>query len=113
MPLPWRVELTPHAVRTFKKLERPIKVRIVEDLGGRVSELSSGAPLTSVTANVKKLVGTAPEEWRLRVGDHRVRFRPEFHDAEPAPGQESREDVQQEGVIVVTRIGHRRDIYRD
>jgi hypothetical protein len=68
MPLPWRVELTPHAVRTFKKLERPIKVRIVEDLGGLVSELSSGAPLTSVTANVKKLVGTAPEEWRCGLG---------------------------------------------
>ena len=39
---------------------------------------------------------TASDEWRIRVGDHRIRYR--IHD----PTRQ----------ITVTRIAHRRDVYR-
>ena len=109
MSLTWRVELTSHATRSLKKLDRPVQVAIVTALSGLVDDLSQGTAITGVATNVTKLVGIEPDEWRLRVGDYRVRFRVEVR-ALPGTDDEAPRD---EGVVVVVRLGHRRDVYRD
>ncbi len=44
--------------------------------------------------DVKKLVGVKPDEWRLRVGDYRVRF------------------YEEENFLFVRSVKHRREAYR-
>lgn len=112
MPVLWRVELSPHAARGLKKLDRPVQVAIVTALAGLADELNGGTVLAAVTANVKKLVGSDPAEWRLRAGDYRARFRAEVCTIEKDPGDKASEP-REEGVLVVTRVGHRREVYRD
>lgn len=61
----WRVELTPAARRDLRRLDPPVRQRIIAALDALVSE--------SLMGDVKRLTGQPPE-WRLRVGDWRVRF---------------------------------------
>jgi mRNA interferase RelE/StbE len=61
----WRVEFAPRAQKDLHRLDRPVQQRIVDAL----DRLASGAQLSG---DVKRLVGTT--EYRLRVGDWRVRF---------------------------------------
>jgi mRNA interferase RelE/StbE len=75
---PWTYVITPPARRDLRRLDRPIKKRIVAALDRFVAN-----PQASDT---RKLAGS--DEWRLRVGGWRVRFN--FDD-------EAR-------VIVVTRV---------
>lgn len=60
----WRVELTPRAARDLRHLDPPVRRRVFDALERLVGEPPSG--------DVVKLSGS--EEWRLRVGDWRVRF---------------------------------------
>jgi mRNA interferase RelE/StbE len=60
----WRVELTPRAARDLRRLDPPVRRRVFDALERLVGEPPSG--------DVVKLSGS--EEWRLRVGDWRVRF---------------------------------------
>jgi mRNA interferase RelE/StbE len=75
------------AGRDFKRLDRPVQRRIVSAL----DRLTSDPP----TGDVVKLTNT--NEWRLRVGDWRVRFE---------------RDVET-GVVHVARVLPRGRAYRD
>ncbi len=61
----WRVELTPAARRDLRRLDSQIRRRVIDALDG----LSAQPP----RGDVRRLTGIN-EEWRLRVGDWRVRF---------------------------------------
>lgn len=70
----------------MRQLEQQVAIRIIEALERFVANPSQG--------KLRKLNLTG---WRLRVGDWRVRLRPDFSAR----------------VLVVTQVGHRREIYRD
>ena len=60
-----RVEITRPAVRDLKRLDPPVRRRILEALEGLTEVPPRG--------DVRRLAGE-PNAWRLRVGDWRVRF---------------------------------------
>ena len=62
---PWRVGYTPAARRDLRRLDPPVRERVIAALG----QLAANDP----RADVRKLAGG--EEHRLRVGDWRIRFR--------------------------------------
>ncbi len=61
----WRVEITPPARRDLRRIDPPIRRRVLDELDRLVADPPTG--------NVIKLQGR--EEWRLRVGDWRVLLR--------------------------------------
>jgi mRNA-degrading endonuclease RelE of RelBE toxin-antitoxin system len=61
-----RIAWTKHAERQANRLEREDYRRILRALR-RYAETEHG--------DVVKLTDVSPPQWRLRVGDHRVRFR--------------------------------------
>ena len=81
------IEFTVSALREFRSLEPKVQHRI----SAQIAELSE----SPFPAGVKKLQGE-PNHWRIRVGDYRIVYRMEKHRL----------------VIVVVRIGHRREVYR-
>ena len=83
----WRLEFTPNADRTFRKLARDVQDRIRKKLR-RFAETGAG--------DVLAMVGR-PGELRLRVDDYRVVF----------------ERQGDRMVILVLAVGNRRDVYRD
>jgi mRNA interferase RelE/StbE len=83
---PWSYAVTPLARRDLRRLDPPVKRRIVEALDRFVAD-----PLA---AGIRKL---NPIEWRLLVSDWRVRF--SFDD--------------ERRVIVVLRVRPRGRAYRD
>jgi mRNA-degrading endonuclease RelE of RelBE toxin-antitoxin system len=68
----WSWRLTPPAERDVKRLDRPVVVRVFAALDKLVMNYPEG--------NVVRLQGVTPPEYRLRVGDWRVRFKPEIED---------------------------------
>ena len=60
----WQVEWTQRALREAERLDPATRVRIIRAIE-RLAETDQG--------DVKQLRGS-PHEWRLRVGDWRVRF---------------------------------------
>jgi mRNA interferase RelE/StbE len=89
--LGWRIEFHPGAERELSKLDREVARRIVRFLRERVARLedprSVGTPLR----------GPEPGRfWRCRVGDYRIVSH--IQDAHR--------------MILVLRIGHRREVYR-
>ena len=60
---------SPRARRDLGKLDPPIRQRVTDALR-RYVETEQG--------DVVRLQGIVPVEWRLRTGDHRVRFRLDF-----------------------------------
>ncbi len=83
----YAVFLQPRAVKALSKLPRDLQSRIkqaIVDLGD--------APRPH---DATKLAGQR-ETWRIRVGDYRILYVPD--------------DARQ--AVVVTVIGHRRDVYR-
>ncbi len=83
----YTVALAPRAVRELERLPLRIRKRIATAIDGLAD-----APMP---VGAKKLQG--PDGfWRIRVGDYRVIY-----------------DVRHKSVLVlVIRIGHRRDVYR-
>lgn len=61
---PWTYVVTPPAQRDLRRLDKPIKQRVVDALDHFVANPQAG--------HARKLAGS--DEWRLRVGDWRVRF---------------------------------------
>lgn len=61
----WRVEFAPSARKDLRRLDRQVQQRIVHAL----DRLATGARLSG---DVRRLAGST--EYRLRVGDWRVRF---------------------------------------
>ena len=60
----WRYVLVPQARRDMRRLDRTVRQRIFDALDLLVSERRG---------DVTKLHG-GDDEWRLRVGDYRIRF---------------------------------------
>ena len=82
----YQVELAPAAVRQLKKLTPDVRRRIQG-----VLELLADDPRPPAAV---QLVGGSGE-WRVRTGDFRVIY--EIH--------------EQQVLVLVLRIGHRRDVY--
>lgn len=87
----WSVDLDKRAEKELAKLDRPDAQRILKFLhkrvGNREDPRSIGKPLQGTQVG---------ELWRYRVGDYRLIC-----------------EIQDEALIVlVLRIGHRRDVYR-
>lgn len=83
----YTVEFTTSAAREFRALERQMQRRISTRIDELVHE--------PFPPGAQKLQGKE-NHWRIRVGDYRVIYRVEKHRV----------------VIVIVRIGHRREIYR-
>jgi mRNA interferase RelE/StbE len=85
--LAWTARFTAAAEKQLSKLDRPIQRRILAFL----EELVQGDPRSSG----KALRGDA-HAWRYRVGDYRVIC----------------DLVDEQMVVYVIRLGHRREVYR-
>ena len=86
----WMIEFERAAQRELEKLHRPVARRILKFLYQRVGKLDDPRKIG------ERLQGTLSEFWRYRVGDYRVICSLE-HDRL---------------VVLVLRIGHRREIYK-
>jgi mRNA interferase RelE/StbE len=86
--LNYRIEIVRSAARALKKIPKADQKRIAE----KIDSLSENPPKPETT----KMKGNNPFH-KIRVGNYRIIY--EIH-----------EDVL---VILVVRIGHRRDIYRN
>ena len=84
----WTWKATPPAERDLRRLDRPVRQRIFDALDRFITNYPQG--------DVVRLQGIDPPEYRLRVGDWRVRFRPD-----PASN-----------TIVVLRVLPRGEAYR-
>jgi len=61
----WRIVWTPRALKDLRKLDRQNQARVVAGLD-RLASSGEG--------DVVQLTDVSPPEWRLRVGDWRLRF---------------------------------------
>ena len=86
----YRVVLTDRAMKTLKKLDKNTARMIM----GWIRKNLEGC--TDPRTHGKPLVGNHAGEWRYRVGDYRLLA----------------EIVDDEIVIYIVNIGHRRDVYR-
>lgn len=104
----WEAEYSPPALRVLKKFDRPTRDAIVAGVERLVMELREGTtPLTGIT----KLVGL--DAWRLRLGDYRVVFRMEVQVVgEEAVSEDVATTIEPSRVVVIERVGHRREVYR-
>ena len=82
----YEIELKPRARKDLRRLSKPDAARIVDALEKLGDNLAG---------DVKRLTSFAPES-RLRVGDYRVLF-----------------EIDQNNRVVVYRVRHRRESYRD
>jgi len=76
------------AKRDLKKLDKQIVVKIIKKL----DELVAGKE----NLDIKTMISIKPQRYRLRVGDYRVLF----------------EEFNNEIVIIIIAVGHRKDIYK-
>ena len=87
----WEIEFDPAAVKELAKLDKQVARRIVQFLRERIAPLgdprSVGEPLHGDQLGAF---------WKYRLGDHRV----------------VAEISDRRIVIVVVRVGHRREVYR-
>jgi mRNA interferase RelE/StbE len=88
--LAWNVEVSPKAQRQLDELDKPVARRISRFLYERIGKLDDPRQLG------ERLQGTLSEFWRYRVGDYRIICSLEHERL----------------VVLVLRIGHRRDIYK-
>ena len=87
----WQIEFDPSAAKELAKLDKPTARRIVQFLRGRV------APLKDPRSLGEALRGDALGSfWKYRLGDYRV----------------VAEIIDRRVVIIVVRVGHRREVYR-
>jgi len=86
----WTIEFDPAAQRELDKLDEPIARRVSRFLYERVAQLDDPRRIG------ERLQGTLSELWRYRVGDYRILCSLEH----------------QHLVVLVLRIGHRREIYK-
>jgi mRNA interferase RelE/StbE len=86
----WKIEFDPAARRELERLDKPVIRRILKFLHERVGNLDDPRKIG------ERLQGTLSEFWKYRVGDYRILC-----------------SVEQERLVVlVLRIGHRREIYK-
>jgi mRNA interferase RelE/StbE len=90
--LAWTVELDPTALKELRKLDRQVARRILTFLRERLAVIDDPRSIGEA------LRGDAlGEYWKYRLGDYRIVSR----------------IVDRRILILVLRIGHRRDVYRD
>jgi mRNA interferase RelE/StbE len=85
----WKVEISPTAQKQLDDLDKPVAKRIVKFLRECIEKLDDPRQIGD------RLQGTLSPFWRYRVGDYRIICSLE-HDRL---------------VVLVLRIGHRREIY--
>ena len=83
-----RIELSATARKDLERLDKPIQIRIVNRLRWLAENLEH--------VQTEQLKGGFSGTFKLRVGDYRLVYR-----------READEDV-----VLVLRIGHRREVYR-
>jgi mRNA interferase RelE/StbE len=86
----WKIEFDPAALKELSKLDKPVERRILKFLNERVARLDDPRQIGS------SLQGTLSRLWKYRVGDYRLIC--------------SLQDDR--FVILVLRIGHRREVYK-
>ena len=86
----YKVALSPHALKEYKKLNQTIRPQIQEGI-----DALRKSPVTG--SKVKQLKGRLREYYRYRSGDYRIIYA--VH--------------QKERVVFVDYIQHRKDVYRD
>ena len=86
----WKIEFDPAAQKELDKLDKPISRRILKFLHQRVAKLDDPRQIG------ERLTGTLSDFWKYRVGDYRIICSLE-HDRL---------------VVLVLRIGHRREVYK-
>ena len=84
----FNIVIAPEARRNLKKLHGAIRRRIADAIDGLADD---PRPPGAV-----KLAGVAGPLWRIRVGDHRIIYQIE----------------DERLIILILRVGHRRDVYR-
>jgi len=87
----WAIEFAPEAVRELDKLDPQVSRRILKFLRDRVANLQDPRSIGSALQGPK-----LGEFWKYRVGDYRTICKIE----------------NDRFVILVLRVGHRREIYR-
>ena len=87
----WQIEFDPAAVKELAKLDKPVARRIVQFLRERIAALTDPRSLGEALRGDE--LGSF---WKYRLGDYRV----------------VAEIVDRRVVIIVVRIGHRREVYR-
>ena len=105
----WRYELTGQAERDLRQLDRAVRQRVLRALDRFVDKPGPGPIHDPERGDVRRLRG-APEEYRLRVGDWRVRFTVRVV-VEPVPPPDSGEVTVH--VVTVLRVLPRGRAYRD
>lgn len=83
----YSLEFTTSALRELRGLDRKVQRRISTE----ITELCE----TPFPPGAKKLRGQ-PDHFRIRVGDYRIIYRVDGHRV----------------VVVIVRLGHRREVYR-
>jgi mRNA interferase RelE/StbE len=86
----WTIDFDPAALKELEKLDKPVERRILKFLRERVSKLDDPRRIGA------RLQGALSGLWKYRVGDYRVICSLE-HDRL---------------VVLVLRIGHRREVYK-
>jgi mRNA interferase RelE/StbE len=86
----WRVEISPTAQKQLGQLDKPVGRRVLKFLHERVERLEDPRQLG------ERLQGTLSQFWKYRVGDYRLICSLE----------------NDRLVVLVLRIGHRREVYR-
>jgi mRNA interferase RelE/StbE len=86
----YKVQLSPHAVRQYKKLGPSVKSAIQGGLDALQDHPLAGS-------RIKRLKGRLHEYYRYRVGDYRIVY----------------VVAQHEHVVCVDYLQHRKDVYRD
>ena len=87
----WQIEFDPAAVKELARLDKPVARRIVQFLRERVAPLPDPRSLGEVLRGDE--LGSF---WKYRLGDYRV----------------VAEIIDRRVVIIVVRVGHRREVYR-
>jgi len=85
----WKVDVSPTALKQLGKLDRRVADRILKFLHERVGKLDDPRQLGA------RLQGTLSGFWKYRVGDYRLICSLE----------------NERLVVLVLRIGHRREVY--
>lgn len=86
----WKVDLSTTALKQLEKLDKPVAGRILNFLHKRVARLEDPRQIGA------RLQGTLSEFWKYRVGDYRIICSLE----------------NERLVVLVLRIGHRREVYK-
>lgn len=85
--MPYTVELSPAAQRQIRKLAPPVQRRIIQRLEGLAA--------LPRPPDARKLAG-AEDLYRVRSGEYRIIY----------------QIVDERLVILIVRVGHRREVYR-